>query len=107
MRYNHEKYTGQPFSYTQTQLEDTLSALIDFQKLKTSLGSVVAESNKLQTLEGRAKFMEEHMKFLNRYSQNFMDAIKKVNFKNLKKYKEEHLSGIKNEITSNLSEVQK
>ena len=107
LRYNHEKYTGQPFAFTQNQIEDTLHALIDFQKLKTTLGSIVDSSNKFQTPEGRQKFMNEHMKFLNVYSQGFLKSIKEANFENLKKYKEDHLSGIKNEISSNLSEIEK
>lgn len=79
LQYNQQKESGNKIAYTETQLEDTLKALIDFQKLKKSLGIVIDESNKLQTPEGRDKYLKEHLAFLEKYSDSFSEMIKKVN----------------------------
>jgi len=87
LQYNQQKESGNKIAYTETQLEDTLKALIDFQKLKKSLGIVIDESNNLQTPEGRDKYLKEHLAFLEKYSDSFSEMIKKVNLSTVQKFR--------------------
>ena len=106
LQYNQQRESGNKIAYTETQLEDTLKALIDFQKLKKSLGIVIDESNKLQTPEGRDKYLRDHIAFLEKYSDSFSEMIKKVNISTVKKFRDQEIATIAGNISDNITQIE-